>query len=196
MRRSVPTPARPSNDASAEPVAPQPTIATRPAASCSWPSAPIPRNRVCREYRSSNFSFSTLRLFSPRLFFRQPQGGHHLRPRKTIIISGGLFSPPDNTGFQRFIEFRQQAQGYYLLRRHAPFFVLMMLSLGPAAAAGSPASASPQTSQEPQTAQSSSALDAMSAYAGRSVRSIDLPGVQDKDHLLQLLAQKSRQPRH
>ena len=34
----------------------------------------------------------------------------------------------------------------------------------------------------------------MSAYAGRNVRAIDLPGVQDKDHLLQMLPQKSGQP--
>src|ERR1700675_2079809 len=56
--RSDPTPARASNEARAEPVAPQPTIATRPAASFRWPSAPTPPNRICREYRSSNFSFS------------------------------------------------------------------------------------------------------------------------------------------
>jgi outer membrane protein insertion porin family len=81
-----------------------------------------------------------------------------------------------------------------LLRRYAPFFILIMFSLGPAPAAGSPAFASSQTSREPRSAQSSGALDAMSAYAGRNVRSIDLPGVQDKDHLLQMLPQKSGQP--
>jgi outer membrane protein insertion porin family len=71
-----------------------------------------------------------------------------------------------------------------------------MVSLGPAAAAGSFASTSPQTqtSQEPQTAQPSSALDAMSAYGGRMVRSIDLPGVEDKDHMLQMIPQKAGEP--
>jgi outer membrane protein assembly complex protein YaeT len=65
-----------------------------------------------------------------------------------------------------------------------------MLSLGPVAVAGSSASTlSP--SQEPQT---SSALDAMSAYAGRIVRSIELPAVPDRGHLLQMIPQKSGQP--
>src|ERR1700688_5003473 len=57
--RSSPTPLRANNDANADPVAPHPTIATRPAARRRCPSAPMPRNRICREYRSSNFSFST-----------------------------------------------------------------------------------------------------------------------------------------
>jgi outer membrane protein insertion porin family len=70
----------------------------------------------------------------------------------------------------------------------------MMLSLGPAARAGSPASASSHSSQEPQTAQPSSALASMSAYAGRSVLSIELPGVSDREHLLQMLPQKPGQP--
>jgi len=34
----------------------------------------------------------------------------------------------------------------------------------------------------------------MSAYAGRTVRSIELPGVPDRDHLLEMLPQKSGQP--
>ncbi len=34
----------------------------------------------------------------------------------------------------------------------------------------------------------------MSAYAGRIVRSIELPGVPDRDHLLQMIPQKSGQP--
>ncbi len=34
----------------------------------------------------------------------------------------------------------------------------------------------------------------MSAYAGRSIRSIDLPGVPDRDHLLEMIPQKSGQP--
>ena len=34
----------------------------------------------------------------------------------------------------------------------------------------------------------------MSAYAGRTVQSIELPGVPDSDHLLQILPQKAGQP--
>ena len=34
----------------------------------------------------------------------------------------------------------------------------------------------------------------MSAYAGRTVKSIELPGVPDRDHLLQMLPQKPGQP--
>src|SRR5512146_685140 len=53
MTRSVPTPARASKAANADPVAPQPTIAIREAPSRFWPSAPMPRNNTWREYRSS-----------------------------------------------------------------------------------------------------------------------------------------------
>jgi outer membrane protein insertion porin family len=81
-----------------------------------------------------------------------------------------------------------------LLRRYASFFILIMIWFGPARAAGSYASAFSQPWQEQQTAQSPSALDAMSAYAGRNVRSIELPGVPDRDHLLQMIPQKSGQP--
>jgi outer membrane protein assembly complex protein YaeT len=69
-----------------------------------------------------------------------------------------------------------------------------MVSLGPAAPAGSCVSASLHPSQEAQTAQPASALDAMSVYAGRTVRSIELPGVPDRDRLLEMLPQKTGQP--
>jgi|SRR5579863_2247272 hypothetical protein len=52
--RIVPTPARARREASAEPVAPQPTIVTLEAMSLRWPSTPIPRKSTCREYRSSS----------------------------------------------------------------------------------------------------------------------------------------------
>jgi outer membrane protein insertion porin family len=105
----------------------------------------------------------------------------------------------DNTGLPRFIECanrecRQQAQGLVLLRRYAAFFILIMLSLGPVAAAGPTPFAFSYSVQEAQAAQRSSALDAMAAYAGRTVRSIELPGVPDQDHLLQMIPQKSGQP--
>src|ERR1700676_5398412 len=54
MMRIAPTPARASREASAEPVAPQPTMAMRDAASLRWPSTPIPWNSTCREYLSSS----------------------------------------------------------------------------------------------------------------------------------------------
>jgi outer membrane protein insertion porin family len=81
-----------------------------------------------------------------------------------------------------------------LLRRYASFVILIIVSLGPAAPAGSSAPAASYSSQEPQTAEPSSALASISAYAGRTVRSIELPGVPDRDHLLQMLPQKSGQP--
>jgi outer membrane protein insertion porin family len=79
-----------------------------------------------------------------------------------------------------------------LLRRYASFFIVMIVSLGPVARAG--ACDTSQSSQELQVAQPSSALAAMAAYAGRTVESIDLPGVPDSDHLLQMLPQKTGQP--
>src|SRR5579872_2408062 len=54
MIRIVPTPARASREARADPVAPQPTIVMREAVSLRWPSAPMPRNSTCREYLSSS----------------------------------------------------------------------------------------------------------------------------------------------
>jgi outer membrane protein insertion porin family len=72
--------------------------------------------------------------------------------------------------------------------------MVIIASLGPVAHAGSAASASSHSSQEPQTTQSPSALAAMSEYSGRMVQSIELPGVPDRDHLLQLLPQKPGQP--
>src|SRR5205823_11993364 len=47
-------PARPSREASAEPVAPHPTITARAWISLRCPPAPIPGNNTCREYRSSS----------------------------------------------------------------------------------------------------------------------------------------------
>jgi len=69
----------------------------------------------------------------------------------------------------------------------------MMVWLAPAARAGSSASASSPSTQEPQTA-TSSTLASMSSYVGRTVKSIDLPGVSGVDHFLQLLPQKAGQP--
>jgi outer membrane protein insertion porin family len=82
-----------------------------------------------------------------------------------------------------------------LLRRYASFiFIFIIAALGPAARAASFAAASPLSPQEPPASQPSSTLAAMSEYAGRIVKSIDLPGLPDRDHLLQMLPQKSGQP--
>src|SRR5580700_10799809 len=96
MIRNLPTPARPSKDASADPVAPHPTIATRPAASRRWPSAPIPQNKICREYRSSNFCCSTPCLKEITSF----------APQNLYYKCLDCFRRPeaDNTGLTRFIE--------------------------------------------------------------------------------------------
>ena len=80
-----------------------------------------------------------------------------------------------------------------MLRRYASLVVLIT-SLGPVAGAGLPTSASsPQSAQEPQT-QPSSVLASMSPYIGRTVAAIELPGVAERDRLLQMLPQKSEQP--
>jgi outer membrane protein insertion porin family len=82
-----------------------------------------------------------------------------------------------------------------LLRRYASFiFIFIIATLGPAARAASFAAASALSPQEPPASQPSSTLAAMSEYAGRTVKSIDLPGLPDRDHLLQMLPQKSGQP--
>jgi outer membrane protein insertion porin family len=80
-----------------------------------------------------------------------------------------------------------------LLRRYASLVMVIIASLGPALA-GSSASASSHASQEPQSTQSPSTLGTMVAYAGRTVQSIELPGVPDRDHLLPMLPQKPGQP--
>jgi outer membrane protein insertion porin family len=80
-----------------------------------------------------------------------------------------------------------------LLRRYGLFIILIVASLGPAARARSSAPVQ-SSSQEQQTAPSPLALASMSAYEGRTVKSIDLPGVPDRDHLVQMLPQKPGQP--
>src|SRR6202050_3528350 len=75
--------------------------------------------------------------------------------------------------------------------------MVIIASFGPAAQAGSSgysSSQSSQSSQEPQGPQSSSALATLAACAGRTVQSIELPGVPDRDHLLQILPQKAGLP--
>src|SRR5271166_690802 len=63
-------PARASNDASADPVAPQPAIATRDAASCIWPSAPMGGKRIWREYRSAKSNDCTCSMEGFLVYYR------------------------------------------------------------------------------------------------------------------------------
>ena len=81
-----------------------------------------------------------------------------------------------------------------MLRRYASFVILIVASLGTVARAGSAVAATPHLSQEPQAAEPSSTLTSMTAYAGRIVQSIELPGVPESEHLLQMLPQKSGEP--
>lgn len=69
-----------------------------------------------------------------------------------------------------------------MLRRYAPLVIWMIVSLG--SVAGAASSTPPQ----------SSTLASMSAYIGRAVESIALPGISNSDHLLQILPQKVGQP--
>ena len=85
-----------------------------------------------------------------------------------------------------------------MLRRYAPFLSMMIVLLFPAMRAGAaePAfnSGAPRAaSQEPVPQESAiPSPSGISAYEGRPVKSIELPGVSDADreHLLQLLPQK------
>ncbi len=66
--------------------------------------------------------------------------------------------------------------------------------LNAAARAESPAGASARSRPGEQSGQTSSTLAAMSAYEGHNVKSIELPGVADRDHLLQMLPQRVGEP--
>jgi outer membrane protein assembly complex protein YaeT len=100
----------------------------------------------------------------------------------------------DNAGLPSVIERRQRAQGIDLLRRYAGIGILMIASLGPAARAGSSDAPSIRLLQESQAAQAPASLTSMSAYLGLNVQTIELPGVPDREHLLQMLPQKTSQP--
>jgi outer membrane protein insertion porin family len=78
-----------------------------------------------------------------------------------------------------------------LPRRYAAFVILIMVSLGSAARAGSAVTL--PTAQQPQS-QPSSSLATMFSYVGRTVKLVELPGVPDADHLLQMVPQKAGQP--
>src|SRR5579864_1061231 len=97
-----------------------------------------------------------------------------------------------------------RAQGYCLLRQYAPFFSVMIVLLSPAICAGAAAraididafpAATGRQSQGGSAGQESANTPGsrISAYEGKQVTSIELPGVPERDraHLLQLLPQKS-----
>jgi outer membrane protein insertion porin family len=52
----------------------------------------------------------------------------------------------------------------------------------------------PQITQDAQSAPPSSSLPSMSAYVGRTVQSVELPGAPDRDRILQMLPQKAGEP--
>ena len=84
-------------------------------------------------------------------------------------------------------------QGHYLLRRYASFVILIFAPLRPVALAGTAAAAIPHPLRQSQ-AEPSTALASITAYTGRIVQSVELPGVPDSEHLLQMLPQKSGEP--
>jgi outer membrane protein assembly complex protein YaeT len=69
--------------------------------------------------------------------------------------------------------------------------IVWLVPTGRAGRFGPPAG---QSAQQPQSAEASPNVAPMSVYAGRTVRSIELPDVGDREHLLQLLPQKVGQP--
>ena len=76
-----------------------------------------------------------------------------------------------------------------MLRRQAAFVILLlMISLAPAARAGAPIPL--PSSQDAQSAPLASA----SSFSGRIVKSIELPGIADSEHLFQMIPQKAGQP--
>jgi outer membrane protein insertion porin family len=82
-----------------------------------------------------------------------------------------------------------------LLRRHTPFLILIVAGLGLVARAReTPAVAAGSSRQEAQAIQPASSLATMADYAGKIVKSIELPGVSDADRLLLMLPQKAGDP--
>src|SRR6202167_5392663 len=71
--------------------------------------------------------------------------------------------------------------------------IFMVFPLAPPPRPGVPGSASSPPAQEPQAAPSST-IAPMSAYQGRTVKSVDLPGVSGADHFLSLLPPNPGQP--
>lgn len=81
-----------------------------------------------------------------------------------------------------------------MLKRYASSLMLIVLSAGILPGAIARAASAQPTAQNSQANRPSSTLSSMSEYVGRIVRSIDLPGVADRERLLQMIPQKSGQP--
>lgn len=81
-----------------------------------------------------------------------------------------------------------------MLSRYTFSLILMIAVLAPVAFGVPDGAVSSSQSQESQSVEPASSLAAMADYVGRTVESIDLPGVQDADRLLQMLPQKASAP--
>ena len=77
-------------------------------------------------------------------------------------------------------------------RRRAPFLIVLTLSLSLLGAA--PLRARADSSRQGQSIEPYSALAAISDYAGKTVLSIEIPGVSDASRLQQMLPQKAGEP--
>jgi outer membrane protein insertion porin family len=81
-----------------------------------------------------------------------------------------------------------------LLKRYASSLMLIVLSTGILPGAIARAASAQPTAQNSQASHPSSTPSSMSSYVGHVVRSIDLPGVADRERLLLMIPQKSGQP--
>ena len=81
-----------------------------------------------------------------------------------------------------------------MLKRYASSLMLIVLSTGILPGAIARAASAQPTTQNSQGNRPSSTLSSMSEYVGRTVHSIDLPGVADRERLLQMIPQKSGRP--
>lgn len=88
----------------------------------------------------------------------------------------------------RAIEIGKRDQGIFLSRNYAAFVIVASVLLGTALAGPSFAASS---FQEPGA---SSPLASMSAFIGRTVKAVELPGVPDSARLLEAIPQKPGQP--
>src|ERR1700675_206663 len=207
MMRIEPTPDRASRDATAEPVAPHPTTATWASARRFCPSAPTPRNKICREYLSS----SSKDITNP-----EPRNHYYKSRRRSLSPSSGFdgwmerreFRLIDNIAFHSFIETvsHPSGQGEFLRARRALCAVGIVSLLALAAfSQDTPTTppASPQQGVAPPTDQTQQAAPApnpalgpISSYLGVPVTEIRFTHVpvREQDHLRRLLPQKVGQP--
>src|SRR5260370_1223937 len=146
--RNLPTPARASSPACAEPVAPQPTIATRPLAKQRCPSTPMPWNKVWREYRSSIRPCRIWASCLKEVTSARPQNLYYKcapagaagscattrHPTHRTLRTGAIQTTPSSEVSSKAAGV--PAQGHFFLRRQAWFTSLMIVLLHPAVGAG------------------------------------------------------------